>query len=207
MSAAATSAATTSRIENHRYNVPLADAFDAAGHSDSPRSLRPMPSASGWLGRTMKIFPLRRGCSRPGCGRTSRPCTRLPARQTISPTRGGFRPRSGSGCLTTGSIGCTRVVLNAVSGRSRTSRATMARSFSRWAPRSAPVVFPSRCSTICSARFVRISRCIGTTRGTRVLDYCRRSANPVGRLVLAHWRVSTIPNWIDRPTRSARRFS
>ena len=39
-------------------------------------------------------------------------------------------------------------------------------------------------SKICSARFVRISRRIATRPGTSVLDYCRRSANPVGRLVL-----------------------
>ena len=56
--------------------------------------------------------------------------------------------------------------------------------FSRWVRPFAPAIFRCRCSTICSARFVRISRRIGTTRGTSLLDYCRRSANPVGRLVL-----------------------
>ena len=56
--------------------------------------------------------------------------------------------------------------------------------FSRWVRPFAPAIFPCRSSTICSARFVRISRRIGTTRGPSLLDYCRRSANPVGRLVL-----------------------
>ena len=37
--------------------------------------------------------------------------------------------------------------------------------FSRWARPFAPVIFRCRSSTICSARFVRISRRIATTRG------------------------------------------
>ena len=74
-----------------------------------------------------------------------------------------------------GRIGCTRALRNAL-------LTTVC--FSRWVRPFAPAIFPCRSSTICSARFVRISRRIGTTRGASLLDYCRRSANPVGRLVL-----------------------
>ena len=66
---------------------------------------------------------------------------------------------------------------------------------------------PRRCFTICSARFDR-SRC--TTRYATwddVLDYCRRSANPVGRLVLRVAGYDDPASSTRDRTRSARRCS
>ena len=63
---------------------------------------------------------------------------------------------------------------------------TQARFFSRWARRSRATCCRSRrsSSTICSARSGRTCTSSDTTTWTELLDYCRRSANPVGRLVL-----------------------
>ena len=55
-----------------------------------------------------------------------------------------------------------------------------------------------RCSRICSAPFVRTSRSRDIDQA-EVMDYCRRSANPVGRLVLriAGYRDPKLDRWSD----------
>ena len=49
---------------------------------------------------------------------------------------------------------------------------------------SRAATFPSSRFPICSSRFARTRPCTGTPTWEDVLDYCRYSANPVGRLVL-----------------------
>ena len=57
-------------------------------------------------------------------------------------------------------------------------------SSSRCARRCGASTSPSRCCSTCSPRSARTRSSSATRRWDELLDYCRRSANPVGRLVL-----------------------
>ena len=113
--------------------------------------------------------------------------------------RRGTAARRGAvaGCWMIGRIGCTRALRNAL-------LTTVC--LSRWVRPFAPVIFRCRSSTICSARFVRISRRIATTRGRAC------SITAAARRIRSAGSCSASPDTttrgsIARRTRSARRCS
>ena len=81
------------------------------------------------------------------------------------------------------------------------------RSSSRCRTRSASAACRCRSFTICSARFARTSSRKRYATWDEVLDYCRRSANPVGRLVLRRRRATDAGARRRDRTPSARRCS
>ena len=111
----------------------------------------------------------------------SRQCMRLPERRTTSPTRGGLPPEERlrllddwqkrlHACIGDGSMDSGGPLRSATIGF-----------FSRLARRFAPAISRCRCSTICSARFVRISRRIATRPGSaraRLLPAIGESGRP-----------------------------
>ena len=131
--------------------------------------------------RTTRIFRWRRCCCPPRCGRTSRRSTRSRGWPTTSPTKGDRRRRSGSPGSTAWQRAARIAAAYGRTARPGDQHADVLPGAARHTIRM--LVCRVRCSTIWSARSVRMSWSRDTP-GADVLDYCRRSANPVGRLVL-----------------------
>ena len=171
--------------------------------SGSRRRLRRAACAS--RGSTTRTFPSRRGCCRQRRARTSPPSTRLPASPTTSPTR--------ASASTDGAARAARRLARAPArGRRRAA--------SRRTTPTPPAIFVALGETMrrCDLDVAALRRSAqrvspGRGRSTRyetwddLLDYCRRSANPVGRLVLRIAGLSRRGSSTRGRTRSARRCS
>ena len=144
----------------------------AAGAAAS-RAPRRRPIAAAWPARTTRTSRLPVGCLPRRCGRTSTRSTPTAAGPTTWPTKRPTRQRAWH-CSTGGSSSSTlcyagrrRIRCSSPCGRrSTSSRFRASRSRDCWWP------------------FGRTSASRATRRHDEVLDYCRYSANPVGRLVL-----------------------
>ena len=147
------------------------------------RSRAPTRRASAWRSRITRIFRSPRGCCRAACGRTSRPCTPLRASPTTSPTKATATAGERQARLRD----WRQRLHDAAGGRSqRTTRLGG----------DDDLVFVALGHSIRSldlplSLFDDLLSAFGqdtmTTRYASwrdLLDYCRRSANPVGRLVL-----------------------
>ena len=157
--------------------------------------LRALPAA--WRASTTRTFPSRRGCCRRPCARTSPPSTRSRASPTTSPTRAPAPTRARLALLDDWRAPAARRGRRARRPTTAPTRAAIFIALGETIRR----VRPRRrsCSTICSARFARTCSCTRYETWDDVLDYCRRSANPVGRLVLriAGYRDARLDAWSD----------
>ena len=129
--------------------------------------------------RALRELPGRlAAAARPRCGRTSPPSTRSRGRPTTSPTRARWRRPSAIACSTTGRRGCTRRRLPP-SSSDPSDRVFAAVAQTRRLCELDIQLFDDLLSAF--RQDVETRR---YAEWSGVLDYCRRSANPVGRLVL-----------------------
>ena len=190
------------RAANHRAGVPESDLV-TADDARSGRRLRHLPGARPR--RTTRTSRWPRGSCRPTCGRTSRPSTPLPAPPTTSPTKTATPTRERLRLLDEWlDAPARRVALGAGDADRRPIAVWRRRSRRPSSPRSA---------TPCATRDLPVALLRGAALGVppgrdrrrampsgpTVDDYCRRSANPVGRLVLRlfGYRDERLDRWSD----------
>ena len=139
--------------------------------------------ARRWRDRTTRIFRSRRGCCRRRCGRTSRRSMRSRASPTTSPTKGRRRPAERQAQLDAWQRRLhAAVAVERSDGAAACPRGSDRRRARPFDPNARSAA--RRCSTICVSAFGQDTMTTRYASWADVFDYCRRSANPVGRLVL-----------------------
>ena len=153
--------------------------------------------------RTTRTFRSPRDWCPSICGITSRPSIRSLARLTISPTKALDLSRSVTACSMAGCAGFERP--------SRATRTRRAVRSNVGEPANTNEIFLALGATIRDKHLPpglfedllsAFRQDVTVTRYASwmdVMDYCRRSANPVGRLVLriADYRDGTLDGWSD----------